>query len=160
MQSAYLEYFLGYEAEIRGEVGGGPGTLRPRCSKSIRRQLMQKRRSAGCTSNWAVISDAVAGLEKVLQETSDHIPALMLLAELYGSQKKLDEAIPLYEKVIAKDPERIDARLHLGRDVRDERGEREGPGGLRRRARKGARKYHGPVLPRFDGARGQEISEG
>ena len=59
-------------------------------------------------------ADATAMLEEVVKANPDYVPALILLGDLYNSQKNVDKAIAIYEKVIKISPDNKDAALFLG----------------------------------------------
>jgi len=68
------------------------------------------------------VQDAIKTMEDVVRSDGTYVPALMLLAQMYNSQKRLDEAISLYEKVIKIDPSVSDAYLFLGYSMPRSRG--------------------------------------
>jgi len=59
-------------------------------------------------------SEAVALLEEILKESPDDMRTLLLAGEIYKSQRKIQEAIKTYKKIVKIDPGNNDAVFILG----------------------------------------------
>ena len=59
-------------------------------------------------------SEAVALLEEILKESPDDMNTLLLAGEIYKSQRRLQDAITIYKKIVKIDPGNNDAVFILG----------------------------------------------
>ena len=110
---AYYFYLLGYSAEKEGKwedaIGYYDKALKLDLSSSyLRIQISYVLLRAG------KVSEAMSLAEEVVKKEPDYIPALMLLGELYNSQKRSEESIKMYERVLKIKPDQREAALFLG----------------------------------------------
>jgi len=100
---AYYLYILGYNAEREGRWEDALTyynqaiDLDP-SSPYLKTQIVSVLLRTG------KVKEAVSLVEDIIRTEPDYIPALMLLGELYNSQKKFEESIRIYEKVLEIQP--------------------------------------------------------
>ena len=95
-KEAYYHYILGYEAELSGKWEDALNNYSKAlkidpASPYIRTQISYVLLRSG------KIPDAIAMTEETVKANPDYVPALMLLGELYNSQKNTDKAIRIFE---------------------------------------------------------------
>ncbi|MDI6801968.1 MAG: tetratricopeptide repeat protein [Thermodesulfovibrionales bacterium] len=97
--TAYLEYLVGYEAELNGKW---EDALRhySNALKLDPSSAYLKTQINYMLVRLGKIKEALSGLEEVSDKHPDYAPALMLLGELYNSQKRIDDAIRVYERIL------------------------------------------------------------
>ncbi|MCI0469801.1 MAG: tetratricopeptide repeat protein [Nitrospirae bacterium] len=112
-QDSYLEYMLGYEAEIDAKWDEAL-THYSKALKIDPTSDYLKIQVSLMLVKLGRINEALPALEDVVRNHPDYLPALTLLGELYNSQKRVDDAIRIFEKIIKIKPEGIRSSVFLG----------------------------------------------
>lgn len=99
---AYYEYMRGYEAELSGDWEEALKHYREALSLDPTSNYLRTQISY-IYLRTGKVQEAIDTAETVIKSDPNYTPALMLLAQMYNSQKRLDEAMSLYERVIAVD---------------------------------------------------------
>ncbi|MBS1233388.1 MAG: hypothetical protein H6R42_1042, partial [Nitrospirae bacterium] len=59
------------------------------------------------------INEAIARTEEIIKQEPDYIPALLLLAQLHNSQKRSEDAIKIYRRILEIQPDHREASIFL-----------------------------------------------
>lgn len=100
-KEAYYNYVLGYEAELSGKLDEAL-KLYSSVLELDPESLYVKIQMAYVHLRKGDIQKAVSLAEDVLKAKPGYIPGLILLGEIYNSQKNTDSAIKAFRKVLDK----------------------------------------------------------
>jgi tetratricopeptide (TPR) repeat protein len=112
-ERAYYEYAVGYEAELSGDWEAALKHY-AEAQKLDPESSYLKTQISTVYLRMGRIGEAINTVEDVIKKEPDYIPALKLLGQLYSSQKRLDDAIAMYERVLKIDPSQEDVYLFIG----------------------------------------------
>ena len=111
-KDASYEYILGYLAEKEGNWEDSIAHYKKALRKDPSSAFL-KTQISSMLLRTGEVKEATVLAEEILENNPDYVPALMLLGELYNSQKKTDEAIKIYQEVLELQPENEEASLFL-----------------------------------------------
>jgi tetratricopeptide (TPR) repeat protein len=111
-EEAYYLYILGYSAEREGRWEDALKYYNQALDLDPSSPYL-KTQISGVLVRTGKMTDAISLLENIITTEPDYVPALMLLGELYNSQKKFEESIRLYTRVLEIQPDNQEAALFL-----------------------------------------------
>src|SRR4030042_2161854 len=108
----YYMYILGYNAEKEGRWEEALEYYN-NALKTDPSSAYLKTQSSLMLLRTGKVADSISLAEEIIKTEPDYIPALMLLGELYNSQKRPEESIKMYEKVLKIQPDNQEASLFI-----------------------------------------------
>jgi len=105
---SYYHYILGYQAALSHDWEEALKNYNKALEFAPRSNYL-KTQIVYAMYHLGKASEAVALLEEILKENPDDMQTLRLAGEIYKSQRRLQEAITIYQRIVKIDPGNNDA---------------------------------------------------